>query len=327
MEITNEEIGRLARQPEALGLGANALAAFARARGFRLSVPRARAWLRQNNEVVARMTTRAGVLVAQKMRRIDVRVMNELHHADLLYLPEDNGYRYALVVVDAATRYKQVEPLRSKDSTEVAEAFERMYGRATRSPLRWPKRLRTDSGSEFAGRVAAVMREHGVRMERGEPGDHKHAAFAEAANRVLGRRLFAGQHADELRAGRVSRAWVERARAVVSAMNALPTRLLGMSPNDAVKARGNKGPAALPAKVRASLRRLIEREKLLRAGTRVRYALARPADGGDFRETDLRWSGDTAAISEIRMRPGVPIEYRLDSGPRRWWLRPELLPL
>ena len=51
------------------------------------------------------------------------------HQADLLFLPNDNGYRYALVVTDLATRLSDAEPLKSKDTHKVAKGFERIYNR------------------------------------------------------------------------------------------------------------------------------------------------------------------------------------------------------
>ncbi len=35
---------------------------------------------------------------------------HEIHQADILFLPDDNGYKYALVVVDDATRSTDAEP-------------------------------------------------------------------------------------------------------------------------------------------------------------------------------------------------------------------------
>ena len=57
---------------------------------------------------------------------------NEVHQADLLFLPYDTvkirrminkTFKFALTLVDLATRYKEAEPLTSKDSTEVAKAY------------------------------------------------------------------------------------------------------------------------------------------------------------------------------------------------------------
>ena len=56
--------------------------------------------------------------------RFDVSAKNEVHQADLLFLPYDivkvgranKTYRYALTLVDVGTRYKEAGPLTSGDS-------------------------------------------------------------------------------------------------------------------------------------------------------------------------------------------------------------------
>ena len=84
----------------------------------------------------------------------DVFVPNEVHQADLLFLPHDRPlrsrktYKYALTVVDVASRYKEAEPLSTKESAEVAKAFSTIY---KRSRLKWPKLLQVDPGREFMG--------------------------------------------------------------------------------------------------------------------------------------------------------------------------------
>ena len=61
--------------------------------------------------------------------KFDVATPNSVHQADLLFLPHDKLprgrkiYKYALTVVDVASRYKEAEPLTSKDSAEVVKAF------------------------------------------------------------------------------------------------------------------------------------------------------------------------------------------------------------
>ena len=67
--------------------------------------------------------------------KFDVPVLNEVHQADLLFLPHDplargqKTYKYALTVVDVASRYKEAEPLTSKSAAEVADALSRIYRR------------------------------------------------------------------------------------------------------------------------------------------------------------------------------------------------------
>ena len=84
-----------------------------------------------------------------------------MHQADLLFLPHDRPgrgrklYKYALTVVDVASRYKEAELLSSKESNEVAKAFEKNYGR---KGLTWPKLLLVDPGREFMGKVNEVIK-------------------------------------------------------------------------------------------------------------------------------------------------------------------------
>ena len=60
----------------------------------------------------------------KKIIRPRLSAKNAVHQADLLFLPHDTvnrkTYKYALTVVDVASRYKEAEPLTSKDSKEVA---------------------------------------------------------------------------------------------------------------------------------------------------------------------------------------------------------------
>ena len=54
-------------------------------------------------------------------------------------------YKYALTVVDVASRYKEAEPLSTKSSSEVAAAFKKIY---QIGPLRWPNLLQVDPGKD-----------------------------------------------------------------------------------------------------------------------------------------------------------------------------------
>ena len=79
---------------------------------------------------------------------------NDIHQADILYLPHDKfkkkTYKYALNVVDVASRYKGSYQLTSKYAKEVAQAFQWIYGN---TQLTYPKTLIVDEGSEFRGDV------------------------------------------------------------------------------------------------------------------------------------------------------------------------------
>jgi transposase InsO family protein len=131
--------------------------------------------------------------------KFDVSVPNEVHQADLLFLPHDRvgrrTYKYALTVVDVASRYKAAEPLASKEAKVVADALTRIY---KRGPLKWPKLLQVDPGLEFMGAVSLLMAKHGVEVGRGRVDIHRDQGIVERFNRTLAERLFGQQYAQEL---------------------------------------------------------------------------------------------------------------------------------
>ena len=164
---------------------------------------------------------------------------NKIHQADLLFLPHDTyrkkTYKYALVVVDIASRYKDAEALTTKESSEVAKAFENIYSQK----LKWPEILMVDPGKEFCGNVTTLMNKHKVNFQRSEAGNHRAQAFVERTNRTLGEKIFTHQYAQEMadsqKSKNRSREWVERLPAVLKVMNNEVTRLTGKEPASSIK--------------------------------------------------------------------------------------------
>ena len=189
--------------------------------------------------------------------KFDVRVPNEVHQADLLFLPHDRvgrwTYKYALTLVDVASRYKEAEPLASKEATEVAAALEKIY---KRGPLKWPKLLQVDPGREFMGAVNQLLAKHKTEVRHGWVDVHRDQGIVERWNRTLAERLFGHQYTQEmwLPEDQRSTKWVKRLPAVVSALNGEVTRLTGKKPLDASREnRSRKSPLLrFPAALLAS---------------------------------------------------------------------------
>ena len=248
---------------------------------------------------------------------------NQVHQADLLFLPHDTiwgkVYRYALVVIDVASRYKDAEALRTKDSGEISKCFVKIYSRR----LSWPGVLMVDPGREFMGNVSALMEKHGVKIQRGQAGNHRSQAFVERANRALSERLFSHQYAQEMiGGGKRSREWVKRLPQDLKAMNSEPTRLIGKDPSSAieldkvgVKGEGYKRPVGLG-------------EVRLPPGVLVRYLYAPgEGEGGERRRaTDPIWSLGVYDLIRSVVSSDQPVLYYLSSGaPKRGFVREELL--
>lgn len=103
-------------------------------------------------------------------------------------------YKYALLVVDVASRYADAEPLTSKDSPGVATAFERIYKRT----LTCPFTLVVDQGTEFMGAVSKLMNKNNVKVQRSVAKNHRAQAIVERVNRTLAEKLYSHQYAQEM---------------------------------------------------------------------------------------------------------------------------------
>ena len=258
--------------------------------------------------------------------KFDVATPNSVHQADLLFLPHDKLprgkkiYKYALTVVDIASRYKEAEPLTSKNSDEVSKAFQSIY---RRSPLTWPNMLQVDPGREFMGAVTKEMEKHKTYIRRGRTEIHRDQAIVERFNRTLAERLFGHQYAIEmlLPEGKRSTEWVKRLPDVVGALNNEVTSLIGKKPAVAIK---EKEVSSQPST--KYNRPVGANEKKLPPLINVRY-LYQPGEleGGTKRATDPIWSLKVYQVVENKTKPNEPVVYYLSDGPKRGFVREELL--
>ena len=257
--------------------------------------------------------------------KFDVATPNSVHQADL-FSPHDKLprgkkiYKYALTVVDIASRYKEAEPLTSKNSDEVAKAFQSIY---RRSPLTWPNTLQVDPGREFMGAVTKEMEKHKTYIRRGRTEIHRDQGIVERFNRTLAEHLFGHQYAVEmlLPEGKRSTEWVKRLPDVVAALNNEVTSLIGKKRTVAIKEKEvySKPSTKYNRPVGAA-------EKKLPPLINVRY-LYQPGEleGGTKRATDPIWSLKVYQVIENKTKPNEPVVYYLSNRPKRGFVREELL--
>ena len=119
---------------------------------------------------------------------------NDIHHSDPLSLPHDKlkkkTYKYALNIVDVASRYKGSYQLTTKNAKEVAQAFQWKY---ENTPLTYPKTLIVDDGKEFYGDTTKLTEKHDVIIQHRDPSQHHSQGIVERFNRTLVDRLFTYQ--------------------------------------------------------------------------------------------------------------------------------------
>ena len=167
---------------------------------------------------------------AKLYNHFNIDTPDELHQCDLLFLPEDKGYKYALTLVDCASRYKASRPLKTKLANEILSALYDIY----ENDMDTPKKLNFDKGSEFDNRsMKTFAKRQGIELVFNEPSNH--LAFVENFNKQLAKQLFKYQQQKELDTGVVNREWVDKLQSVVKKMNNTKTRMIDMKPKDAYK--------------------------------------------------------------------------------------------
>ena len=239
---------------------------------------------------------------------------NSVHQAELLFLTHDKLpcgrkiYKSALTVVNVASHYKEAEPLTSKDSAEVAKAFQSIY---RRSPLTWPQMLQVDPGCEFMGSMMKEMENHKTYIHRSRTEIHRDQAIVEHFNRTLAEHLFGHQYAVEmlLPEGQRSTAWVKRLPDVVNALNNEVTSLIGKKPPVAIK---EKAVASKPSTVYSRPFGLNEKK-------------LPPLVNVTNRATDPIWSLKVYQIERNVTKPNEPVVYYLSDRLKRGFVHEELL--
>ena len=238
--------------------------------------------------------------------KFDEAVPNEVHQADLHFLPHDRvrskTFHYALTVVDVANRYKEAKPLTSKTAAEVGDGLAKIN---KRSPLRWPKLLLVDPGREFMGSVSQLLVKHFVKVRCSRVDIHRDQGIVERFNQTLTERLFGHQYAQEMRlpSGERSSEWEKRLPSVVAALNGEVTRLTAKKLSDAIKAKTltQKLSSVVPG------RPLGLKEQKVPSGVGFRY-LYQPGEleDGRLRATDPVWSLEVYRLRRLVTKPESP---------------------
>ena len=234
-----------------------------------------------------------------------------------MYLPHDKGgrktYKYALCVVDVASRYKECEPLVDKTAANTAAAIAKIY---ERSPLNYPNLMQVDSGTEFKGEFAELMRSNNTKLKAVPPGNHASQGIVERFNRTLAQRLFTVQYQKELEkfytTGAENREWVEDLPEIIKELNNSYTRLINMSPVEAM------AQTSVEAKSSKPLTSDQRSEEPIPTGATVRY-LYRPGELYEGQErrraTDPIWSLTIHQIIEKIMPTDRDGKYDPFKGP------------
>jgi hypothetical protein len=223
---------------------------------------------------------------------------NYINQADILYLPHDGQYKYALVVVDIGTRFVGAQPIKSRKVQDIKSALEKIYSKK----LEWPSILETDNGSEFKGDFKSWLKEHDVKLKYSQPYRHRQLAIVERYNQIIGKELFKRMISEELQTNVPSSAWISDLPKVVDKINKKSAKRKAKTAPDNYICQDDSC-------------------NMLETGTLVRYQLDEPIDvvngkrlPGKFRSTDVRFSIKPKIITKTILKPNKPPLYFLDDS-------------
>ena len=98
------------------------------------------------------------------MPKFQILKSNIFHQADILYLPEDNLFKYLLVIVDVYDKKIDAIPIKSlkQEDNEVYEGIKKIYSNGI---LKYPKFLSFDQGNEFkSSNLTDYLKNHRVNV-------------------------------------------------------------------------------------------------------------------------------------------------------------------
>ena len=160
-------------------------------------------------------------------RRIIARFPFEIFMADLIEYPKfkviNKGFVYILLLIDCFTKKIYIAPMKKKDQTNSALAFETIF----KIFDEFPKNLITDGGKEFFNSsVAKVFQNYGINHYKTPTKTKWKASMAERAIRTIKNRL------QKYFTKSKNHIWINVIDQVVTNYNATPHSAHGLPPQD-----------------------------------------------------------------------------------------------
>ena len=208
----------------------------------------------------------------------------------------------------------------------MAKAIWKIYNNPN-EPLSWPNCFISDKGTEYMGECKSLLLDHDVKIQYAKSKEGN--AIAERDHQEFEKHAYIQQDAKDflLPLSERSRDWVKSLRINDDKFNNTPTRLIGITPNEAVK-KSFKGDKIIAEPSINHRRPIGYDEACLSYYDTVRYLLKLgELEHGPARRraTDMNWSPEIFNIKRILVQKNQPVLYWLEDGPERSFVREELM--
>ena len=224
-------------------------------------------------------------------RRIIARYPNEIYMADLIEYPKfkviNKGYVFILLLIDCFTKQVFIAPMKKKDQTHSAMAFESIF----KTFDEFPKNLITDGGKEFFNSsVAKVFHNYGINHYKTPTKTKWKASMAERAIQTIKNRL------QKYFTKTKKHIWIDVINQIVQNYNATPHSSHGFAPQDVTDE--NRDEVYNKLYPNKSLTIVCKLEK----GDKVRILKEKTEFEKGYTQ---KWSDEIYTIKSVRQRSGV----------------------
>lgn len=228
---------------------------------------------------------------------------NYAHYVDVLYLPNDNGMKYCLLVVDQGSRYVGATAMEDRSVADIVKGLVAIY--KNNKYLKIPVLIISDMGSEFRKNFdAEIYNKLGIENHKTLKAGRHRSMLAERKNQTVGKIIGRVLTQVQLTSGNPSSKWVSYLPTIIKAINDKVTKK-GIKP----KPMDNAAPLTFNPDHRIDL---------LKEGDQVRIVLDNPIDvagnklHGSFRSGDIRWNPEVRTVVYVYMKPNEPVMYFLN---------------
>lgn len=238
-----------------------------------------------------------------------------IQQCDLLYLPNDNGFKYVVVCVDVATRKMDCEAVKDRKPETILKTLKKIWKR--KYVNRPDFFFKTDDGSEFKGALSRYLFKTGIVHLIGKPGRSRSQAIVEAMNKMIGKALAVKFRNDEISTGNEQDEWVKDLPKIVEVYNKFnkeKTKKRRVSNKDKIYKNFNP---TLP-------------DNLYKKGDLVHIPLDKPTNfqgkrlSGKFRAGDLRYEVKPRKITNVMVSD--PTVYKVEGLPTTVYTYEMLIP-
>lgn len=221
---------------------------------------------------------------------------NDIYYqSDVLYMPDDDGFKFILVCIDMYDGTVDAEQMKEVNPINVLKAFKEIF---KRKYLNFPIFITFDKGTEFKGDdIINYFKKNGTNIKYALTGRSRQLANVERANQKIGTILFKRMTSQELITGEVDKHWVSDLKPLIEVLNEHKKKPLKKEINSLPIVDGYSG-------------------NLFKIGQKVRLLLDKPINPvnnsrlhGTFRSTDIRWTNKVYEITEVLLKPGYPPGY------------------